>query len=151
MTVLLTSVLSVGNGDCRNDIFLSHVHSPPSISWIPRVRTRGMISVIATVYCSSRWSDVTIMINALERWTIQQNVSCKKDVSQKIHSYNSNVQNIPVKLLQLVCRNYHTRPCAYQWFQGCACKVCETHRLKVNSHCDTALFISMYDITMVQP
>ena len=25
---------------------------------------------------------------------------------------------------------YHTRPCAYQWFQGCACKVCETHRLK---------------------
>ena len=21
---------------------------------------------------------------------------------------------------------YHTRPCAYQWFQGCACKVCET-------------------------
>ena len=26
---------------------------------------------------------------------------------------------------------YHTRPCAYQWFQGCACKVCETHRLKV--------------------
>ena len=27
--------------------------------------------------------------------------------------------------------NYHTCPCAYQWFQGCACKVCETHRLKV--------------------
>ena len=26
---------------------------------------------------------------------------------------------------------YHTCPCAYQWFQGCACKVCETHRLKV--------------------
>ena len=26
---------------------------------------------------------------------------------------------------------YHTRPCAYQLFQGCACKVCETHRLKV--------------------
>ena len=30
-----------------------------------------------------------------------------------------------------VYANYHTRPCAYQWFQGCACKVCETHRLKV--------------------
>ena len=30
-------------------------------------------------------------------------------------------------------------------------QVTETHRLKVNSHCDTALFISMYDITMVQP
>ena len=29
-------------------------------------------------------------------------------------------------------------------------QVTETHRLKVNSHCDTALFISMYDITMVQ-
>ena len=30
-------------------------------------------------------------------------------------------------------------------------QVTETHRLKVNSHCGTALFISMYDITMVQP
>ena len=30
-------------------------------------------------------------------------------------------------------------------------QVTETHRLKANSHCDTALFISMYDITMVQP
>ena len=30
-------------------------------------------------------------------------------------------------------------------------QVTETHRLKVNNHCDTALFISMYDITMVQP
>ena len=30
-------------------------------------------------------------------------------------------------------------------------QVTEMHRLKVNSHCDTALFISMYDITMVQP
>ena len=32
-----------------------------------------------------------------------------------------------------MCDNshYHTCPCAYQWFQGCACKVCETHRLKV--------------------
>ena len=30
-------------------------------------------------------------------------------------------------------------------------QVTETHRLKVNSHCDTALFISMYDMTMVQP
>ena len=30
-------------------------------------------------------------------------------------------------------------------------QVTETHRLKVDSHCDTALFISMYDITMVQP
>ena len=30
-------------------------------------------------------------------------------------------------------------------------QVTETHRLKVNSHCDTALFILMYDITMVQP
>ena len=30
-------------------------------------------------------------------------------------------------------------------------QVTETHRLKVNSHCDTALSISMYDITMVQP
>ena len=30
-------------------------------------------------------------------------------------------------------------------------QVTETHRLKVNSHCDTALFISMCDITMVQP
>ena len=30
-------------------------------------------------------------------------------------------------------------------------QVTETHRLKVNRHCDTALFISMYDITMVQP
>ena len=27
----------------------------------------------------------------------------------------------------------------------------ETHRLKVNSNCDTALFISLYDITMAQP
>ena len=30
-------------------------------------------------------------------------------------------------------------------------QVTETHRLKANSHCDTALFISMNDITMVQP
>ena len=30
-------------------------------------------------------------------------------------------------------------------------QVTETHRLKVNTHCDTALFISTYDITMVQP
>ena len=30
-------------------------------------------------------------------------------------------------------------------------QVTETYRLKVNSHCDTAFFISMYDITMVQP
>ena len=30
-------------------------------------------------------------------------------------------------------------------------QVAETQWLKVNSHCDTALFISMYDITMVQP
>ena len=30
-------------------------------------------------------------------------------------------------------------------------QVTETHRLKVNSHCDTASFVSMYDITMVQP
>ena len=30
-------------------------------------------------------------------------------------------------------------------------QVTETHRLTVNSHCDTALFILMYDITMVQP
>ena len=29
------------------------------------------------------------------------------------------------------CQYYHTCPCAYQWFQGCACKVCGTHRLKV--------------------
>ena len=30
-------------------------------------------------------------------------------------------------------------------------QVTETHRLKVNSHYDSTLFISMYDITMVQP
>ena len=30
-------------------------------------------------------------------------------------------------------------------------QVTETQRLKVNSHCDKSLFISMYDITMVQP
>ena len=30
-------------------------------------------------------------------------------------------------------------------------QVTEMHSLKVNSHCDTALFISMDDITMVQP
>ena len=30
-------------------------------------------------------------------------------------------------------------------------QVTETHRLKVNSHCDTTLFISVYDITMAQP
>ena len=30
-------------------------------------------------------------------------------------------------------------------------QVTETLRLKANSHCDTALFILMYDITMVQP
>ena len=33
----------------------------------------------------------------------------------------------------------------------CTGQVTDTHRLKVNSHCDKALFISMYDITMVQP
>ena len=27
----------------------------------------------------------------------------------------------------------------------------ETHSLKVNSHCDSALFILVYDITMAQP
>ena len=32
---------------------------------------------------------------------------------------------------KIVLSLYHTRPCAYQLFQGCACKVCETHRLKV--------------------
>ena len=30
-------------------------------------------------------------------------------------------------------------------------QVTEMRRLKVNSNCDTALFVSMYDITMVQP
>ena len=30
-------------------------------------------------------------------------------------------------------------------------QVTETHRLKANNHYDTALFISMYDIIMVQP
>ena len=30
-------------------------------------------------------------------------------------------------------------------------QVTETHRLTVNSDCETALFISMYDITMLQP
>ena len=30
-------------------------------------------------------------------------------------------------------------------------QVTETHRLKVSSHCDIALFISVYDITMAQP
>ena len=30
-------------------------------------------------------------------------------------------------------------------------QVTETHRFKVNSHCDTALFISVYDITTEQP
>ena len=30
-------------------------------------------------------------------------------------------------------------------------QVTETHRLKVNSDCETALFVSVYDITMVQP
>ena len=30
-------------------------------------------------------------------------------------------------------------------------QVTEIHGLKVNSHCDTAWFISMYVITMVQP
>ena len=30
-------------------------------------------------------------------------------------------------------------------------QVTEMHRLKVNSYCDTALFISMYEITMMQP
>ena len=30
-------------------------------------------------------------------------------------------------------------------------QVTETQRLNVNSHCDTALFISVYDITTVQP
>ena len=34
---------------------------------------------------------------------------------------------------------YHTCPCAYQWFQGCACKVCETHRLKVKWQKRTAI------------
>ena len=29
------------------------------------------------------------------------------------------------------CIDHHIRLCAYQWFQGCACKVCETHKLKV--------------------
>ena len=32
---------------------------------------------------------------------------------------------------RLFLQCYHTRSCAYQWFQGCACKVCETHRLTV--------------------
>ena len=54
---------------------------------------------------------------------------------------------------------YHTRLCAYHWFQGVCAQVwnaqvkgqvTETHRLKVNSYCDTALFISIYDITMAQ-
>ena len=30
-------------------------------------------------------------------------------------------------------------------------QVTETHRLKFNGHCDTTLFISVYDITMAQP
>ena len=30
-------------------------------------------------------------------------------------------------------------------------EVTETHSLKINGHCDTAVFISMYDITMAQP
>ena len=36
-----------------------------------------------------------------------------------------------ITALDCVFINYHTRPCAYQWFQGCGCKVCEMHRLKV--------------------
>ena len=42
----------------------------------------------------------------------------------KIRSYSGNTW-------LCVHWHYHTCPCAYQWFQGCACKVCETHRLKV--------------------
>ena len=38
---------------------------------------------------------------------------------------NNNTQNIQRNPCR--CIHYHTRPCAYQWFQGCACKVCETH------------------------
>ena len=30
-------------------------------------------------------------------------------------------------------------------------QVTETHGLRVNNHCDAALFISVYDITMEQP
>ena len=37
------------------------------------------------------------------------------------------------------------------WNAQVKSQVIEMHRLKVNSYCDTALFISMYDITMVQP
>ena len=66
-----------------------------------------------------------------------------------------------VFLLECNLKFYHIRPCAYQWFQGCACKVSEMHRLKVKwqkhtGHRSTAIvtqlcFFSVYDITMAQP
>ena len=37
------------------------------------------------------------------------------------------------------------------WYAQVKGQVTEMHRLKVNSHCDTAMFISEYDITMEQP
>ena len=65
------------------------------------------------------------------------------------------IQNISRNMYMvwaLLCWRWldHIRPCAYQWFQECACKVCETHRSKVkwqkthrltvNGRCDTLVY-----------
>ena len=46
-------------------------------------------------------------------------------------TYIAELERVQRRATKQVPGLYHTCPCAYQCFQGCACKVCETHRLKV--------------------
>ena len=74
MFSLLTISRIVCNCDCHYGILFSHINGPPSLSVVPRDRTRSVESsdnsVVATVYCFGGWSvDIVIhVIFVLESW-----------------------------------------------------------------------------------
>ena len=77
-------------------------------------------------------------------------------LDEKSHSWNTSMilitRYVNVLSHMPLCISMISGVCVQgMWNAQVKGQVTETHRLKVNSHCDTALFISMYDITMVQP
>ena len=74
------------------------------------------------------------------------------DVTEASVVCRASMANIIKKSHMPLCISMISGVCVQgMWNAQVKGQVTETHRLKVNSHCDTALFISMYDITMVQP
>ena len=144
---------------CDMDNWLSsHCTSPiyavPGDLWQPFILFNCIMPIVITMW--HRHSSISVMGNARAAHLddvirsvvlLQQCYAThSKELSQHSVTHLNDLSYMPlcISMISGVCVQG-------MWNAQVKGQVTETHRLKVNSHCDTALFISMYDITMVQP